>query len=204
MGIRVMFWLGSADGIATHFLSGPLDRFEAWAIEVESNFPGDIGHENLALIHRVRSVGAAAFEVTDAASAASIDGMLDLYYGWYCDSSERDLLVSADESMLPERYFRAASSVSERPSAREVSHLWRFLLTGRAVLRDPHGWPYTSSDGVFRLGYWTSVECSTLRRILRPTAAGSHRSEADEAIAATFRAVAVAEAKGVGLITTVG
>ncbi len=30
MSNRVQFWLGAEDGLASHFLTGPLDRFEAW------------------------------------------------------------------------------------------------------------------------------------------------------------------------------
>ena len=55
MGIRVQFWLGSADGIATHFLTGPLDRFETWAGQLAAEFPDEIGQEDLRVIGDIGS-----------------------------------------------------------------------------------------------------------------------------------------------------
>src|SRR4051794_21501704 len=157
MSIRVMSYLGAEDGIASHFLAGPLDRFAAWAEATEAEFPGDLPPGTLDLLRDVRVRGAAALRATDAVQAARVDRLLDLYYGHFCDSGPgRDLLVSADDAMLPERYYTVALPLLERSSAhRHLADLWRLLLTGRPVLRDARELPYESGDGVFRLSYWT-------------------------------------------------
>lgn len=36
------FRLGTEDGVTSHFMSGPLDRFEKWANRVAEKFPGEI------------------------------------------------------------------------------------------------------------------------------------------------------------------
>jgi hypothetical protein len=207
MGIRVRSWLGAEDGIASHFLSGPLDRFAAWAQEVEAESPGDLALEAWDLLTDVRARGAAVLRATDAVHAARVDRLLDLYYGDFCDFGPgRHLLRSADDATLPERYYTAALPLLERsPSHRPIADLWRLLLTGRPVLRDAREFPYESGDGVFRLSYWTHDECTHLRRERKAlvTWAGTPRSEGEHALEAMLRAVETAIEVGVGLIFTV-
>ena len=206
MGIRVMSWLGAKDGIASHFLSGPLDQFAGWIEETEAEYPGDLPSGTLNLLRDVRVRGAAALQATDAVHAARVDRLLDLYYGHFCDSGPgHDLLVSADDAMLPERYYAAALPLLERSSShRQIAELWRLLLTGRPVLRDARA-PYESADGVFRLSYWTHAECTHLRRERKAlvTWAGTPQSEGEHALDATLRGVSTAIDVGVGLIFTV-
>lgn len=206
MGIRLMSCLGAEDGIASHFLSGPLDRFAAWAEEMEAEYPGDLPPGTLDLLRGVQARGAAALQATDAVHAVRVDRLLDLYYGHFCDSGPgRDLLVSADDAMLPERYYTAALPLLERSSAYgEIAELWR-LLTGRPVLRDARELPYESADGVFRLSYWTLGECRHLHRERKAlvTWAGTPRSEGEHAIDAMLRAASTAIEAGVGLILSV-
>jgi hypothetical protein len=114
--------------------------------------------------------------------------------------------VSADDAMLPERYYTAALPLLElSPSHRQIAELWRLLLTGRPVLRDAGEFPYQSADGVFRLSYWTHSECTHLHREREAlvTWAGTPRSEGEHALEAMLCAVSTAIGAGVGLILTV-
>jgi hypothetical protein len=174
---------------------------------MESEFPGDLPPGTLDLLRDVRARGAAALRATNAVHAAHVDRLLDLYYGHFCDSGPgRDLLVSADDAMLPERYYAAALLLLKRSSVhRDLAELWRLLLTGRPVLRDARELPYESEDGVFRLSYWTLGECRHLHRERKAlvTWAGAPRSEGEHALEAMLRAVSTAIEAGVGLIVTV-
>jgi hypothetical protein len=110
--------------------------------------------------------------------AEQVDRTLDLVYGEFCDRSEPHLLVWADASMHPERYYREAEAWLAHSGASEATkELWEWLLAGRPVLRDVRAFPYQSADGVFRLGYWSSAECDALARELLPLAALAPRDE---------------------------
>lgn len=201
-------WLGAADGIASHFLSAPFARFEAWANAIEAEFPGEIGHGVVALIRDVSIRRAAALQGANAASAECVDRMLDWYYAEFCYHEryalERTLLAEADGSMLPERDFVAARDLLRRSACnREVVELWRLLLEGRPILRDPQTLPYRSEDGVFRLSYWTFAECVLLDREVKAIAPPAPNGDAEQAVAAALRATSVAVAANTGLIITV-
>lgn len=163
MGILVHFWLGNEDGICSHFLSAPLDQFEEWASDAEAEFPNEIGTRVLDLIRDVRCRGAPALQTTNCVRALEIDRMLDMFYGHFCDFERQELLVKASPSLVrARRYYEVTDLLRRAELSSETLGLWRFLLEGRPVLRDPEALPYNSEDGVFRLSYWTLAECSRL------------------------------------------
>jgi hypothetical protein len=205
MSTRLLYWFGAEDGVRSHFLSGPLDRFEAWfdewAVECPDEFTADIA----AAIKDARLRGAKALEAGDQISAARVDKMLSFYYGYFCDSRlEQSCLTEADGSALPIRYHQDATRLLERQNRRRTTlRLWRYLLSGRPVLRDAETLPFISDDGVWRLSYWTYAECMQLHRDLMLFLPQKPRKESEHAIAAALRALSAATANKLGLIVTV-
>jgi hypothetical protein len=205
LGIRVQTWLGGEDGLCSHFLSGPLDEFQAWAHSVDAEFPGEVHEDVLPLIAEVRARGAPALVATSKDSARRVDWMLDLYYGDFCDSGEWHWLMRpADASALSQRYFAEAANwiESAQPNSK-CAPLWPLLLSGRAVLRDASLLPYESDDGVYRLSYWTLQECRTLRNEFETFLGMMPSGDGEVAVAAALRAVSEATRANVGLILTV-
>ncbi len=148
--------------------------------------------------------GLNALRAANALRAEQVDRTLDLFYGEFCDRSEPHLLVWADASMHPERYYREAEAWLAHSGASEATkELWEWLLAGRPVLRDVRAFPYQSADGVFRLGYWSSAECDALARELLPLAALAPRDEIRRALASSLVAISQAQTWRVGLITSV-
>jgi len=158
----------------------------------------------LAIVRDARQQGVSALRAANAWRAEQVDRALDLFYGEFCDRSEPDLLIRADASMLPERYYCEAQVWFAHLGASEATkELWEWLLAGRPVLRDVRAFPYQSADGVFRLGYWSSAECDALALELLPLAARAPRDEIPQALASTLIAISQAQTWRVGLITSV-
>jgi hypothetical protein len=211
MGIMVSFWLGAEDGIRSHFLSAPLDQFENWVSEIEAEYPGEFPPGLLDLIRDVRSQGALALQTTDRIRAEQIDRMLDEFYGGFCDYGPgKEFLVEAVSPwILRVLWYDEAIDLLRRAGlGSETLRLWKFLIEGRPLLRDPETLPYTwaGEHGAFRLGYWTLAECSRLLPELT-LAARWDASEVDQtcrdALNITIHACARAIEEKVGLIITV-
>jgi hypothetical protein len=206
MGIRAMFFLGAEDGMLSHFMKGPLDLFEVWAQEKEEKYPDLFGSDILALIRDIRERGVVALQSTDAVRAARVDRMLFEYYGFFSVWVD-DILVKADESILPLRCYLAAADIFNQSSvSREMITLWKYLVVGRQNFRDAKIIPYTreqSSDS--RLSYWTLSECMYLKQALTPiTAKHIFDSEGKWAIDASLRAIFKAISSQVGHIMDIG
>jgi hypothetical protein len=208
MGIMVSFWLGAEDGIRSHFLSAPLDQFEKnWASEIEAEYPDRFGDWLLGLIRDVRSRGALALQTSDRIRAEQIDQMLAEFYGGFCDGPGKELLAEASPGMLRVQWYCEAIDLLHRAKlSDETLRLWKFLIEGRPVLRDPEALPYTSDDGIFHLSYWTLAECSRLLPELT-LAARWDAPDVDQmcrtALIITIDACARAIEEKVGLIITV-
>ena len=200
MSKRVTFWLGARDGIVSHFLSGPLERFATWLEGWDT--PDSVRLVGLASDARMR--GAEALRANDSTQALIVDRMLDVYYGSFCDLVEPATLVAAAPSDCSERcYWTAAEGFARHPGGSAGEALWRCLLEGRPVLRDARRLPYVSSDGVFRLGYWSADECDVLADELQTVGATATEAEARRAVAAALEAISRARGSRTGLITVV-
>jgi hypothetical protein len=57
---RVRLWLGAEDGLVSHCLNGPLDRFEAW-VSSEAADPPHGPESILAIVQDARRQGIAPF-----------------------------------------------------------------------------------------------------------------------------------------------
>ena len=160
----VSFWLGAENGMLSHFLSA-LNQFENWASEIEAEDPDEIRDGVLGLIRDVQSQGAPALHATDRIRASKIDRMIDDFYGSFCEYGPgQELLVEAVSSgVLRVQWYGGATDLLRCVGAdSEALRLWKFLIEGGPVLRDPTTLPYTSEDNFFALGYWTFAECSRL------------------------------------------
>jgi hypothetical protein len=84
-GTFVEFWHGAEDGLLGHFLAAPLREFQAWCVEINTDFPGEIQPAILPLLNAVLSRGASALYAATEADARICDELLDTYYGEFCD-----------------------------------------------------------------------------------------------------------------------
>lgn len=205
MGTFVEFWHGAEDGLLGHFLAGPLDAFQAWCVNTESEFPGDIQPTVLPLLDVVFSRGALALCATTKAEALACDELLDTYYGMFCDYVRHDLLEPANDSILyVSRYHSIRVALEVEPSHSAELRLWSYLLNGRPVLRDPTALPYISLDNAFWLSFWSAAEVALmLRTIASPFPTWLLAADPD-ALRNTEMALASAAARGSGLIISVG
>lgn len=204
MGSTVQAWLGSADGLCTHFLAGPLERFEVWAREAATEWPHLPRGEVLELIGQIRTTGRAALDARDPAAAHAVDDLIQSYYGDFASLRGRHC-IPAVEDVLPERLYRAGLDALVASRAPDLAlSSWRFILDGRPPVRDPVALPFAPTKGALRVAFWTLAECKALRPILeqrvRTTAAG----EAKDAFSAAARATSRAASEAGGLIFATG
>lgn len=203
MGISVMFYLGSKDGMLSHFMSRPLGQFEAWAKYHEEKWPGIIGSEILALIHDVRERGIVALQANDSVHAACVDRMFLEYYGNF-SLHVTGILVKAVDGIVPLRHLLAVTVILTHLSiSQEIISLWQYLGEGRPVLRDAKIIPYKVDHYKSRLSYWTLAECTYLQQVLTTLVVTLPESEAKWAIDTSLRAISKAITSQVGLIIDV-
>ncbi|MEW6128529.1 MAG: hypothetical protein AB1757_15930 [Acidobacteriota bacterium] len=207
MGIRVQFWLGAADGITTHFLNAPLSEFIAWYHTLIEDYPEELVPGVSELILEVIQTGESALLAETQRKADTIDRMIDLFYGSYCDGIRPDLLQEAEGSMLyVQRYEKHKELIGAQCGAMALEY-WEHLLAGRGIGRQGMHYPYRSLDGVFRIGYWTFDECESLQRLMTKNLKGQLESkfQGDRYIdiQASYRALKCATENEVGLILTV-
>lgn len=166
MGVRVEFWLGAADGIKGHFLSSPLEEFFLWSRSLQEEDPEALRPGVLELIQRVIREGESALNARSSHEAETIDRMIDLFHGYFCDCIRPDLIHEADDSALfVSRYEKHRSLIARRCSEFALS-CWDYLLNGRGIGRQDGVHPYTSKDDIFRVGYWRYEECEKLLKKL--------------------------------------
>uniref|UniRef100_UPI00105099C6 hypothetical protein n=1 Tax=Variovorax sp. GV025 TaxID=3450240 RepID=UPI00105099C6 len=202
MGIYAQFWHCHPAGLVDEFLSGPLDEFDAWLLETNAEFPGDIDASVQPLLRVVRSNGRAALNALNAAEATAVDRLMDTYFGMFCDMKRRDIKQAADQSLLRASHYAKMLDSSNGVAAHSAAlELWSFMFSGRAVARDSNVFPYASEDGVYHLSYWCCDEVSLLDEAF---AAKSFATEVDpRALAAVKNALASALARRSGLITEI-
>ena len=202
MGVYLQFWHCHPTGLADEFLAGPLEEFEAWCIETAAEFPDDLEPSVLPLLKAVQVRGAAALVATTEGEAAAVDGLLETYFGMFCDFQRPGLKLAADPSLVRARHFRGMFGASREAGPRgSAFDLWNFIFTGRPAGRDSSLLPYRSSDSVYHLAYWSLQEV-----MLLDNAFAANLASADvepSALMTARNAVARARAKGSGLITEV-
>lgn len=199
MNAHVAFFLGAPDGIPGHFLRAPLGEFSEWFEETLAAEELDADPGIATLIERARTSGARALRVASTEEAERVDRMLDEFYGSFCDHVRPDLLHPATPSALYlARYEKLGQSLSG-----EARVLWGFLENGRGVGREAEIYPYSSDDGVFRLGYWTGPEVATVLTAIQAVSRPRPLSREHAALVAILEALEFAEAEKVGLITVV-
>lgn len=199
MRAHVAFYLGAPDGLLGHFLSGPLDDFAEWFRAGLSSEDIDADPAIPELIDAARVRGSESLLARDNLHADRVDRMLDEYYGSFCDHVRPDLVNPATASALYLlRYEKLGQALS--PDARVI---WDYMMSGRGAGRPDGEFPYSSDDGVFRLGYWTSEETGLLLHELQYMPRPRPLSRAHAALVAIMEGLEFAEAEGVGLVTVV-
>jgi hypothetical protein len=216
LGVRVSFWIGAPDGLEGLFWGSDPPLFRVWARYVEQEDPEAFSAELMSRLDRILAGGPSALVPTDRHDAEIVDAVFDAFVGFYCDTSASSLLRSASDSLVSVEWYRQARGRIESRCSRQVARCWSYLLDGRPVGRPPAPHPYTPSDVVFRLGYWTAEEVrvvlddlrtafpAVVRRGEERSSGGFARTPDDEvaieiAIDATTRALG----EETGLITTV-
>ncbi|WP_093195204.1 hypothetical protein [Variovorax sp. YR750] len=203
MGIYAQFWHCHPAGLAEEFLSGPLEEFDSWLLETIAEFPDDIDTSVYPLLQIVRANGRAALHALSASEAASVDRLMDAYFGMFCDMKRRDLKQAADQSLLRASHYRGMFGSDNDSTARGVAFvLWNFMFSGRSVARGSSVFPYASEDGVYHLSYWSSDEVSLRNEAL--TVAPSPKDVDSRALAAAKNALASAHTRRSGLIIEIG
>jgi hypothetical protein len=158
LGVAVSFYLGSPDGLEGLFWGSNPYRFRDWAYEVYEEYDETYSPEILFRLDRIVDEGPGSLTPADSHDAQIIDAIFDNFVGFYCDLEARTLLrLAADSSVYARRYEQTREKVNSRCSP-STSLCWKYLPEGRAVGRLPAPYPYTLSDEVFRLAYWTADE----------------------------------------------
>jgi hypothetical protein len=209
MGTCVEFWLGSKDGIQSHFLNSPLKEYRLWLEIYGDEMDIDIDEiENISmLLGNVIEYGEKCLEANSEKEAEIIDRMLDCFYGGFCDLERKNLLVKAEESILRvSRYKESYEYIKKQYVGEETKYL-DYILFGRAVGRLTTLYPYKSKDGVYRLSYLTGFECEKLKLMLETCFGHSFDSFAEDdnwcTICTTYDALRNACFHSTGLIITV-
>jgi hypothetical protein len=216
MGVRVTFYLGTPDGLEGFFWGAGRQSFLDWARGVEQEYRGTFSPEMLHRIGRMAAEGPLSLDPTDRRDAEIIDSAFDSFVGEYCDTSARSLLRCASDSTIYVRWYEEARVRIESRCSRQTLLCWDHILNGRAVGRPPSPYPYTPSDVVFRLGYWTAEEvrivhddlraafpAATRREELRSRGQSLHTPEDEISIEIALEATARAMGQRTGMITTV-
>ncbi len=199
MRAHVAFYLGAPDGLLGHFLAGPLHEFSAWFRQGLKADEIDAHPETPFLIEEAAAKGAVALEARDADHAERVDRMLDEYYGSFCDHVQPELITPATASALYLlRYEKLGRALS--PDAQNV---WDHMISGRGAGRPDDAFPYSSDDGVFRLGYWNLDEVGLLLHELQHLPRPRPLSREHAALVAIMEGLEFAVAERVGLITVV-
>lgn len=216
MGVHVTFYLGTPDSLEGLFWGAGPQSFLNWARGVEQEYRGTFSTEMLHRIGRTVAEGPASLDPTDRRDAEIIDSIFDSFIGEYCDTSAGSLLRCASDSTVYVRRYEEVRARIESRCSRQTLLCWDHLLDGRAVGRPLSPYPYTPSDVVFRLGYWTAEEVRivhddlratfpavTRRRELRSRGQSLHTPEDEVPIEIAFEATARALGERTGVITTV-
>ncbi|WP_027482464.1 hypothetical protein [Deinococcus pimensis] len=169
MSVSASFYLGSPDGLVSHFLSGPLDDFEHWYAERLEKHPDFLGRRVLNVIRQVRQGGRDALAAASTRVPWMVDETLSWYYGLFTDTH-----------LPPDGWKRAAVPTIRRDEIvklekalvdrglTETAELVTFILTGRPVLRDPEVQPFVPDDPQSppTLAFWTLEEVERLHDLL--------------------------------------
>lgn len=203
MGIRVMFFHGSADGMASHFLSAPLHEFRAWYQEMMEEFPEEVNPACVFLLEEVIYNGRPSLKRASEESPKTVDLLLADYYGLFADF--RDKLYEASGTCINIRKYQSIGTQLKRDGMEEAAVLVDYIFSGRPVLRDAAEFPFFSEDDVFRLAYWTAEEVVRFRAALDPLGEAEQRQLDPEwgALPAIQESLANAHARKSGLIITV-
>jgi hypothetical protein len=216
MGVRATFYLGTPDGLEGLFWGAGAQSYLDWARHVEQDYQGTFSPELLLRLNRTVAEGPASLDPADRRDAEIIDSIFDSFIGEYCDTSARSLLRFASDSTVYVRWYGEVRARIESRCSRQTSLCWDYLLDGRAVGRPPSRYPYTPSDVVYRLGYWTAEEVRivhddlraafpavTWRKEQRSRGQSLPTPEDEVAIEIVVEATANALGERTGLITTV-
>jgi hypothetical protein len=216
MGVRVTFYLGAPGGLEGLFWGATPQSFLDWSQDMEREFPGTFSPEMLHRIGRMVAEGPTCLNPADRRDAELIDSIFDSFVGEYCDTSARSLLRCASDSTVYVRWYEEARTRIESRCSRQTLLCWDHLLDGRAVGRPTSPYPYTPSDVVFRLGYWTAEEVRIVHDDLRtafPAAARRREQrsrglslptpEDEVAVEIALEATAMALGERTNVITTV-
>jgi|GEM_PF-3103352 len=217
MGIRVSFELGAPDGLEGMFWGSDPSLFRDWLRAEDREDPGFYAPELLSRLDQVVTEGPSSLAPRDRQDAQILDAIFDAFVGDYCILEAQSLLENATGGFTNVYYFERAQELVESRCSPQVAQCWRDLLQGRAVGRPSSPYPYTPSDVVFRLGYWTAAEVqivhdslqtlspAELRRNIPWWARGARaRTRDNEVVISTvLTATARALERETGLITTV-
>ncbi|WP_198087167.1 hypothetical protein [Variovorax sp. E3] len=203
MGIYAQFWHCHPAGLADEFLSGPLEEFDSWLLEIMAAFPDDVDPAVYPLLQTVQANGRTALHALTAPEAAAVDRLMDAYFGMFCDMKRGDVKRSAEQSLLRAPCSRGMLGSGNHAAALGVAfELWNFVFSGRAVARDSSLLPYVSGDGVYHLSYWSLDE---VRLLDEAFAVGPIPEEVDlKALAVVKNALASALTQRSGLIIEIG
>ena len=134
--------------------------------------------------------GSRTLHAESTEDAFAIDRLVDFYVGAYQDIAGVRAYPSLDNRWL---YVSRWIDARDR-SAGRLDALLGHLLDGRGIGRRDGIYPYASSDGVFRVGFWTLDEVRELSELfITPS----------DAQAATRDALDAALARQSGLVTIV-
>ncbi|WP_027482156.1 hypothetical protein [Deinococcus pimensis] len=206
MGIRVTFYLGSPDGLLTHFLSAPLGAYLAWLQPIVEEEPHCFLPGVVDVLSDLVRRGRPALEEADARHPAVLDELLNGYYPDFQFHEPSAKLEDASPTSLSYRYYEAFEDTLRARGLTDAADLLAYLPTGRGILTGAPRRPPLTWEDPTRLSFWTLDEARRLRALLDGV------SEAEQlaldpdrgALPAVHEAVTLADERGTGLILPVG
>ena len=166
MGTCIRFWLGSKDGIKSHFLNSPIEEFKLWLEIYGGEFNVILKEEVCLLIDNIIKYGETYLQANNEKEAEIIDRMMDCFYSNFCDLERQDLLIEAEDSIVKiHRYEESYKYIKQQCDSKETKYL-DYILQGRGIGRIMGLYPYKSEDGVCKTGYLASFECQQLKLLL--------------------------------------
>lgn len=206
MGVRVMFSLGTQDGVLTHFLKAPLEAFLTWHEETAAEFPEDFRAGSRDVLRALVRRGLPALEAADRDCPDVVDDLLTWYYGHFTAIHPASRLEEASGTLLSYWRFQALEDALRQRGLRDAADLLGYLATGRSPLSGaPRHTRLTWEDPV-RLAFWTAEEVHCLLALLEALGEEARLSLDEDrgALPAVYEAVTTACERGTGVIIGVG
>lgn len=128
-----------------------------WYEAIGEEYPEDIDYQLLEYLEQVKDLT----RWWEDGPLDTIDNLVRLYIGWYCDAGPGKISHIPDTAMLKvDNYHQELERIEARCTL-EVQALWRSLLDGRSIVS---GQPLPTTWEGFLYCSFTKEECMTLER----------------------------------------